>query len=158
MSCSTCKEPLQRLKLIFSWLSEAGLKVNANKSHFPVSEIEYLVYWITKNGIQPVPKKVEAIQCIAPLTTQKQVRSFIGLINYYQDMWPRRSEVLAQLTHLTSKDVPFQWTDIEQEAFDKMKAIVCHDVLLLYPGCNKPFQPYSYWCQPLPTRCSHQSR
>jgi hypothetical protein len=80
-----------------------------------------------------------AIQCIAPPTTQKQVRSFIGLINYYQDMWPRRSETLAPLTHLTSKDVPFQWTDVEQQAFEKMKAIVCCKVLLLYPDFNKPF-------------------
>jgi hypothetical protein len=48
-------------------------------------------------------------------------------------MWPRRSEIIAPLTRLTSKDVPFQWTDVEQQAFDKMKAIVCCEVLLLYP-------------------------
>ena len=54
-------------------------------------------------------------------------------------MWLRRSEILAPLTHLTSKDVPFQWTDVEQQAFDKMKAIVCCKVLLLYPDFNKPF-------------------
>jgi hypothetical protein len=36
-------------------------------------------------------------------------------------MWPRRSEILAPLTCLTSKDVPSQWTDIEQQApFDKI--------------------------------------
>jgi hypothetical protein len=116
-----------------------GLKVNANKSHFAVSEIEYLGYWITRNGIQPLPKKVEAIQCIAPLTTRKQVQSFSGLINYYRDMWPRQSEILAPLTCLTSKDVPFQWTDVEQQAFDKIKAIVCHKILLSYPDSNKPF-------------------
>jgi hypothetical protein len=72
-SCSTFEEHLQKLELVFSRLSETGLKVNANKSHFPVSEIEYLGYWITRNSIQPVPKKVEAIQCIAPPTTRKQV-------------------------------------------------------------------------------------
>jgi putative transposase len=66
-----------------------GLKIHANKSHFAVSEIEYLGYWITRNGIQPVHKKVKAIQHIAPLTTKKQLGSFIGLINYYRDMWPR---------------------------------------------------------------------
>jgi putative transposase len=58
-SCSTFEEhDLQRLELVFSQLSEAGLKINANKSHFAVSEIEYLRYWITRNGIQPVPKKI----------------------------------------------------------------------------------------------------
>ena len=86
-----------------------------------------------------VPCDVEAIQRIAPLTTKKQVRSFIGLINYYQDMWPRRSETLAPLTHLTSKYVPFQWTDVKQQAFDKIKSIVCCEVLLLYPDFNKLF-------------------
>jgi putative transposase len=83
MSCSTFEEHLQRLKLVFSQLSEVGLKVNANKSHFAVSEIEYLGYWITRNGIQKVPEKVEAIRCIAPSTTRKQVQSFIGLFNYW---------------------------------------------------------------------------
>jgi hypothetical protein len=63
-SCSTFEENLQRLKLVFSQLSETGLKVNANKSHFAFSKIEYLGYWITSNGIQPVPKKVEAINAL----------------------------------------------------------------------------------------------
>jgi hypothetical protein len=54
-------------------------------------------------------------------------------------MCPRRSEILAPLTHLISKDVPFQWTDVEQQAFDNIKAIVCCEVLLLYPDFNKPF-------------------
>ena len=54
-------------------------------------------------------------------------------------MWPRRSEILASLTCLTSKDVPFQWTGIKQQVFDKIKAIVCCKVLLLYPDFNKPF-------------------
>jgi putative transposase len=56
-SCSTFEEHLQKLELVFSPLSEVGLKINANKSHFAVSEIEYLGYWITRNGIQPVHKK-----------------------------------------------------------------------------------------------------
>jgi hypothetical protein len=59
-------------------------------------------------------------------------------------MWPRRSEILAPLTRLTSEDVPFQWTDVKQEAFDKIKAIVCGEVLLLYPDFNKPFHIHTH--------------
>jgi hypothetical protein len=58
-------------------------------------------------------------------------------------MWPRRSEILAPLTCHTSKDVTFQWTDVEQQAFDKMKAIVCRKILLSYPDINKPFHIYT---------------
>jgi hypothetical protein len=54
-------------------------------------------------------------------------------------MWLRRSAILVPLTCHTSKDVQFQWTDIEQQAFDKMKAIVCCKVLLSYPDFNKAF-------------------
>jgi hypothetical protein len=54
-------------------------------------------------------------------------------------MWPRRSEILAPLTCPTSKHVPFQWTDVEQQAFNIIKAIVCHEVPLLYADFKIPF-------------------
>jgi hypothetical protein len=49
----------------------------------------------------------------------------IGMINYYRDMWARCSELLAPLSCLTSKNVKFQWTEIEQQAFEKIKNVVC---------------------------------
>ena len=49
---------LQKLEQVFLWLKAAGLKVNTKKSFFGKSELEYLGYWITREGIQPVPKKV----------------------------------------------------------------------------------------------------
>jgi hypothetical protein len=70
---------LQRIK-------DSGLKVNAKKSFFGRSELEYLGYWITQTGIQPIPKKVQAILNIQPPTKKKQLQSFIGMINYYRDM------------------------------------------------------------------------
>ena len=61
------------------------------------------------------------------------------MVNYYRDMWKGRSDALAPLTALTSKTVPFQWTSKEQQAFEKVKTIVCRDVLLSYPDFSKPF-------------------
>ena len=48
-------------------------------------------------------KVVEAIRNIAPPKTRKQLRSFIGMVNYYRDMWPQRSHLLSPLTNLTLK-------------------------------------------------------
>ena len=56
-----------------------------------------------------------------PPKTIKQLRGFIEEINYYRDMWVRRSEILAPLTNLTSKDAKWEWTDVHQQAFDKIK-------------------------------------
>ncbi len=53
---------LDKLERVLARLQEAGLKINANKSFFARTELEYLGYWITREGIQPLPKKVEAIQ------------------------------------------------------------------------------------------------
>jgi len=50
---------LQKLEQVFLQLKTPGLKVDAKKSFFGKSELEYLGYWITREGIQPVPKKVQ---------------------------------------------------------------------------------------------------
>jgi hypothetical protein len=47
-------------------------------------------------------------------TTRKELRRFIGMVNNYRDMWVRRSSLLAPLTSMTSKNVKFVWTDVQQ--------------------------------------------
>jgi len=53
-------------------LLKAGLKVNAEKSFFAQDNLEYLRFKITRNGIMPLPNKVQAIQNIAVSTAKKQ--------------------------------------------------------------------------------------
>ena len=96
------EDHLSKLDKVLNRLQKTGLKVNAGKSFFAKTELEYLGYWITRQGIQPLPKKVEAIRNLAPPKTRRQLRSFIGLINYYRDMWAKRSELLAPHLKLTS--------------------------------------------------------
>ena len=117
----TYLEHLQKLATVLKRLQQAGLKVNANKSWFAQEELEYLGYWITRNGIQPAQEKVSAIQNISAPTKKKELRRFIGMVNYYRDMWIRRSDVLAPLVALTSKTTPWKWTEEHQCSFDLMK-------------------------------------
>ena len=79
---------------------------------------------------------------MAKPTTVKQLRSFIGMVNFYRTMWKRRADIMAPLTALTKiKKGSLQsvWTDQHDEAFRKTKAIICEEVLLAYPDPNKPF-------------------
>ena len=135
----TWENHLIQLKTVFTRLRDAGLKIHAKKSFFGRTELEYLGYWITRDGVQPLPKKVQAILNIKSPTTRKQLRSFIGMVNYYRDMWVRRSEILAPLAALTSKAVPWKWTDIHEKSFQLMKKIMSREVLLAYPQFDKPF-------------------
>ena len=73
----------------------------------------------------------------------KQLRAFFGLVTYYQDIWPRRSHILAPLTNLlkvpkSTKDFPWL-LHIHDKAFQQMKSLVQSDTLLIYPDHNKPF-------------------
>ena len=73
-------------------LQKAGLKVNARKSCFSAHKFDYLGYHVTRDGLMPIPKKVEAIQALADPKTRKQLRQFISMIKFYCDIWQKRSE------------------------------------------------------------------
>jgi Reverse transcriptase (RNA-dependent DNA polymerase) len=112
---SDWQDHLHHLDIVLTRLKRAGLKVNARKSFFGREELEYLGYWISRSGIQPIAKKVEAIKNIAPPTTKRELRRFIGIVNYYRDMWVRRADVLAPLTALTSKTAKWRWTELKHD-------------------------------------------
>ena len=88
----------------------------------------------------PIPKKFEAIQALTVPKTRKQLRQFIGMINFYRDMWQKRSEILAPLAALTSKNVKYDWKDEHQKCFEAIKRVIGREVLLGYPGFNAPFE------------------
>ena len=102
--------------------------------------MEHFGFWVALNGVKPINRKIETITNMVPPTSQKGVRTFIGVINYYHSMWPRLSHTLATLTKLTSNNRKFKWTKVEQDAFDEIKRIVARDTLLTHPDFNETFK------------------
>ena len=94
-------------------------------------------------------KKVDVILKLEPPKNAKELRAFIGAINYYRDMWPRRAHILAPLTDATgrytdkTKKVKFLWTEPMDKAFKKMKVLLACDTMTFYPDHNKPFRIYT---------------
>jgi hypothetical protein len=141
------EDHLEGLEEVFRRLRQAGLKVNAKKSNFGAHEMEHSGCNIARTGIQPVAKKVQAIQAIKVPKTRKQLRGFIGMINFCRDMWKNRSSLLAPLTALTSKNVPCKWTDEHQKNFDAIKRVIGREVSLACPDFNAPFQTHTDACK-----------
>ena len=87
-----------------------------------------------------------AIQKLKVPTTVKEVRSIIGLIQYYRDVWRNRSDVLDPLTELIktngtkkNSNKRVKWTGVHQAAFENIKEISAREVLLVYP--RSPLRP-----------------
>ncbi len=147
---------LEKLGEVLRRLCNAGLKVNATKSTFCALEIEYLGYILTRDGIKPQSIKVQAILAIKPPTGVRQLRRFLGMVQYYHDLWTRWSNMLAPLTSLVgecgqtkstkakgTKKVPWHWDEVCQRAFDHVKATNAKDVVLAYPDYSKVFEIYT---------------
>ena len=134
----TWDEHIDLLQQILQRLQDAGFTINPMKCEWVIEETDFLGHWMTPDGIKPWKRKVEAILKMKPPTNIKELRSFLGLVNYYRDMWPHRTHVLAPLTAMTSKGA-FQWNAQHQQAFETMKSIVAADALLAFPDPNQPF-------------------
>jgi hypothetical protein len=143
ISKNSFQEHLDHLEEVFTRLQEAGLKINASKSAFCTDQLEYLGYVINRQGIQSAMKKVAAMLRIETPKTRKQLRGFIGMVNYYRDMWPQRSHIMAPLTALTSSSVKWKWTKEHQEAFEQIKKQIAKETLLAYPDFSKDFHIHS---------------
>ena len=139
----TFEDHLKKVQVVFSRLHKMGMKVNLLKTEFFKDELEYLGYLLTPHGIKPLPKKVEAISRILPPKTKRQLRRFLGMVNYYRDMWKRRSHILSPLSKLVSKSVKWKWTAIEQTAFDEAKRMIQKETMLAYPKFGETFHIYA---------------
>jgi hypothetical protein len=71
---------LDKLKQVFIRLHDAGLKINATKSIFCEQETGYLGYILTRGGIKPQPKKVQAIRVLNPPNNVKELQQFLGMV------------------------------------------------------------------------------
>ncbi len=94
---------LEKLEEVLRRLRDMGLKVNTEKLTCCVLEIEYLGYILTRDGIKFQSNKVQAILTIQPPKNVKQLRHFLGMVQYYRDLWARWSEMLAPLTSLVGE-------------------------------------------------------
>ena len=133
---------LQQLEEVFRRFLKAGLKVNAAKCSFGLKEIPYLGYIISIDGVKPDPKKIQGILDLNKPQTAKEMKSLIGMVQFYKDMWKRRSHILSPLIDASSGKkgkTKIKWTPLMDEAFIQTKQMISQEVFLTYPDWSMPF-------------------
>ncbi|KAL4153144.1 hypothetical protein QTP88_000977 [Uroleucon formosanum] len=129
----------KRIREVFSRLRTHNLKLQPIKCEFLRKKVIYLGHKLTEKGVQPNERKIKSVKTFPIPTTVKEIKSFLGLTGYYRNFVPDYGKIAKPITNLLRKGIEFIWTSECQEAFEKLKIILCNEPLLQYPDFEKPF-------------------
>ena len=114
-NCGVWTDPTFELHMelvgkVLEQLVEAGMKCNPLKCSWAIEESDFLGYWMTPTAMKPMKNKIGAVLQMDRPYDKIEAQSFIGVVNYYKSLWPRRANILAPLGELTGTK-PFKWDD-----------------------------------------------
>ena len=132
---------------------KVGLKLNTDKCVFKATSIPFFGHVISREGIKPDPKKIEAVKTMTTPTSKLELQSFLGLCNYLAIYIPSLSAVLQPLHELTKKDTDFQWNSQYDSLYQCAKDHIvenCQTFMLLWsrsPSFNwDRCKSVWFWC------------
>ncbi|KAL3969328.1 DNA (cytosine-5)-methyltransferase 3B [Sarotherodon galilaeus] len=134
------EEHLRNLDATLQRLKEYGLRVRKEKCDFFQSSVEYLGHVIDANGLHTAPSKITAIMDAPPPQNVSQLKSFLGLLNYYGRFIPNLASLLKPLHNLLRKEEAWKWTASCQEAFQKAKDSLTASEVLTHFNPKFPIQ------------------
>ena len=133
------KEHLEDLELLFQRLTEYGLCINKEKCTFATEQLDFLGHTINIKGVLPQQFKVDCLKKFPKPKNIKELRRYLGMINYYHNFVPRIAEELEPLNNLLrgSREVKssikrLDWNKSAERAFEKSKTLLSEETLLNY--------------------------
>lgn len=133
------EEHLHHLDLVFQRLRKAKLTLKPSKCKFAAPEVLYLGHIITRQGVKVDPNKTSAVDSFPKPKTQKELRSFLGLCNYYRRFVLDYAKIAAPLNTLLKKDTRWLWSDKCEVAFQTLKQNLVSAPILAYPNMSETF-------------------
>uniref|UniRef100_A0A2N9H2G2 Uncharacterized protein n=1 Tax=Fagus sylvatica TaxID=28930 RepID=A0A2N9H2G2_FAGSY len=138
----TAQDHLTDLRKLFQRLKKYQLRLNPNKCAFGVTSGKLLGFIVSGRGIEIDPAKVQAIRSMPAPKTEKEIRSFLGRINYIARFIAQLTATCEPLFKLLRKDVKIKWTEDCQRAFDKIKEYLLNPPILVPPTPGRPLILY----------------
>ena len=123
---------IRNVEEVLRRLETAGMRLKRSKCAFMLSEVEYLGHRITAEGLRPTPEKTQAIVNAPAPQSVSQLKSFLGLVNYYAKFLPNLSSALAPLYSLLQKHVEWSWGKDQEEAFQRAKQLLTSSNVLAH--------------------------
>jgi hypothetical protein len=134
----TWEEHLKHVDEILSIMEKQSLYAKESKCEIGMTKVLYLGHIIGAKGVQVHQEKIQAIIDWPTPKTLTELKSFLGICNYYRKFVKGFSQLCAPLTDLTRKGA-FEWSDEAQSTFDKMKKVMSTCPVLSLPDFSQPF-------------------
>ena len=139
IASKTFLEHVKALEEVLKWLTDSNLSLRADKCQLGFKEMSLLGYIINGQEIRPDPINVEKLEKFPAPRTKKHIQRFMGIANFNRKFIKNFSEITKPLTLLLSDKVKFQWEEAQQEAFRRLKTLMCKAPSLNLPDWKKPF-------------------
>lgn len=133
----------EHLTKIFERLKIFGITINLAKCDFGKSELNFLGYRVSKDGLCPMDDQVKTITEYPRPRTIDELRRFLGMVNFYRRHLPRAAEIHAKLNsflvNAKKKDKSLiPWTKESNDAFEQCKQSLKTAVTLSFPSADAP--------------------
>ena len=142
VASSSAEEHKQHLRSVFRRFDEYGVVINPLKCVFGVKELTFLGHHISSKGIRPLQDKVQAVRDFPRPNSQRKLREFLGLINFYHRFLNHGAAILKPLNDLlaapSGRKKELVWTDDALHAFTAAKEALANATLLSHPVLNAP--------------------
>lgn len=135
---STKEEHDARLRSVLQRCEEVNLKLNLAKCQFCKTEVRYLGFVLTNNGLTIDPKRAEDILAVQVPENAKELKTFLGMVNYVARFIPNMSEISSPLRDLLKKDNAWIWTPKQQESFEHLRKALTEAPVLAYYDKRQP--------------------
>ena len=129
----TRKKHFEALDMFLARLEKYNLRLNPKKYIFGVTSGKLLGYIVSERGIEVDPDKIKAIQEIPMPKTEKDVRGFIGKMQYISRFIAKLTMICDLVFKLLRKNQPVEWNEECQKAFEKIKEYLTSPLVLKPP-------------------------
>jgi len=128
----------RNVRTIMKRVEETGLTLKASKCEFHTTEIEYLGYIISPQGLRMEEEKIRTIKDWKEQTNVKGIQSFLGFANFYRRFIRDYSKITTPLSSLTRKEKGWKWSDKQQGAFETLKKAMITEPILQHFDPEQP--------------------
>ncbi|XP_049886596.1 uncharacterized protein K02A2.6-like isoform X1 [Pectinophora gossypiella] len=129
---------LKTIEQVLGILQRNGLKIKKSKCDFLTERVQYLGFIVDKKGIQVNQEKIKPIINMLPPQNATELKSFLGMVNFYGKFVKNLSSYLTPLYELLKKGQHYYWGKLQNEAFQKIKKVLCGVEVLVHYDISRP--------------------